>query len=149
MAKPRKGRVPPQLRKYLFKKSGSRAVKRKREAVHMAKHKKRKGRHSFSGGGAAINLKDVLYSAGYGFVRSDLKSVAQPLIDMVPLGDYSDNVALAGSAYLLAKFVKMPLVKDAARAIVVNEAFLAGAKARAGASLTMTAGTSASSAVYL
>lgn len=140
----RKGRVPAHLRPYLFKKgSHSSAPRRRRRSATMARHRRRHSSHS--SGGAGVSLKDVLFSAGYGFVRSDVREFASPLIRMIPAGDYSDNLALGGAAYLAARFIKNPLVKQAAKTIVVNEAFLVGIKARAGASFTMTASSSSGS----
>lgn len=110
--------------------------------------KQRRSRRSGSSGGAGYSLREILFSAGYGFVRSDVRDFASPLIAMVPAGDYSDNVALAGGAYLAQRFIKNPLVRQAARTIVVNEAFLAGAKLRAGASITTTSTSSQSTVNY-
>lgn len=149
MARSRKGKVPPQLRAYLFKKGGSSRTRKRRSApsLTMAKRKRsrRSGRSSFTSG---LPMKEALYSAGYGFVRRDIVGVAAPVISMVPAGDYSDNVTLGLGAYVLSRFISNGMVRDACKTIIVNEAFLAGAKARAGASLsvTQTAGVSTSSA---
>lgn len=90
-----------------------------------------------------MSMKDALFAAGYGYLRGNIRDIAQPLIGVLsPAGAYADNLALGGGAYLLARYIQNPVVKQAARVIVINEAFLAGAKAGAGVSMATTGGSS-------
>lgn len=95
----------------------------------MARKRIRRGRGS--AGGAGLQVMDVALSAGYGFVRQDIKDLAAPVIAVVPGGEFAENLALGGSAYLLHRFnVGGPLVKKAAKTIVLAEAYEAGKNAR-------------------
>lgn len=100
--------------------------------------------------GAAIPMKDLLYSAGYGYARPTIANAMAPVIAYVPAGQYSDNVTLGLAAYVVNKFAfGGQIVKDATRAICINEAFLAGAKARAFGLGGMAAASTGSGSVQL
>jgi len=155
--KAKKGVVPPQLRKYLFKKSrGQPMAKRKYNKVRSAGRRvyafaKRGAKRSYRASkGASMSLLDIGFSFGYGYARSYIvnNSMVQKVISMIPFGgDYKDNIFLGLGAYLVNMLLKPTnhYVKLGLRTIVQNEAFLAGAKMNMGASLTTTVVSSASS----
>lgn len=120
------------------------ARKRKRSVYQSARRRVR----SFTAGRSGpADMKEILFSAGYGYFRRDIVDFAKPLINMIPAGDYSDNVALGLGAYAVSYLLKPtdPNIKAALRTVVLNESFVAGSKMRAGASFTTTTTASASS----
>jgi hypothetical protein len=153
MAKPRKGVVPPQLRKYLFKRK-SRSSAARRGVAHMAKRRrssrvastyrrvKRRASKSFFGGtrGAPASITEMGLSFGYGYARGWIvnNSMMQSVMGAVPFGgQYKDNVVLGLGAYLVGWLLKPTgLVKEALNTIIRSEAFIAGAKMQGGATLT-------------
>lgn len=113
----------------VFRGTHSRAKSsRARGTTTMAKRKGfRRARRSSGFGGNEMSL--VLASALYGAARPYIGSAVQPLSSKLPLGGYETNVVLGGGAYLLGRYVSNGYVKTATKAILLNEAFLVGAKA--------------------
>lgn len=93
-----------------------------------------------SGGGS--EWEAILYAGLYGAARPYLNNLTAPIQGMIPATGYNDNLVNAGVALLAERFVPNAMVKRAARTIIANEAFLAGAKFSGG----MTAGSSSMSA---
>ena len=92
----------------------------------------RKGRRSHRGTGG-LNTTDLITVAVYGgFARPYIANAAAPVINKIPAGQYSDNVALGGGAYLLGKF--MPSMKKYTKGIILSEVFIAASKAGSGMS---------------
>jgi len=110
-------------------------------------HKARRGvKRSYSAVKSGFGLMEIGFSFGYGYARSYLvnNSLVQKGIAMIPAGDYSDNVFLGLSAYLINWLLKPTnqYIKLGLRTIVNNESFLAGAKMKMGASISTPALTS-------
>lgn len=81
-----------------------------------------------------------IYSAVYGAARTPISNM---IPDVPQLGGYSDNLILGGIGFLAAKKGN-GMIKKAGKVVLMNEAFLVGAKASSG--LT---GSSTSGNVYL
>ena len=102
---------------------------------------------------AGMSLIDIGFSFGYGYARRYLANneMVQKGMMMIPFGgDYKDNIFFGLGAYLINWLLKPTnqFIKLGLRTVVQSEAFLAGAKASAGASITATSAGLASS-VYL
>lgn len=83
-------------------------------------------RHSKSSSESPLEMG--LYSAGYGVVR---QKAADFIPDVPMLQGYSDNIILGGIGYLAAK-KGSGMIKKAGKAVLMNESFIAGAKAGQG-----------------
>lgn len=132
------------------RRSAPMARKRKRSSSAFGKARRRV--RSFTAGRSGpATLTEIGMMGAYGYFRSDVVSFAAPAINMVPAGDYSDNVTLGLGAYAVSYFLKPSnaYVKQALRTVVLSEAFIAGAKMRRGASLTTTSSTAQASGEYL
>lgn len=146
MAKRRKGKVPPQLRKYLFKRRGTSrrgpimAKRRRYSRVRTAARRSYRRARSYVGSRSAVSLTEVAFSFGYGYVRGSVLNAASPLVNMLPFGgQYKDNIALGLGAYVVGWALKPSgVVKQALNTIIVSEAFIAGAKMQSGATFTST-----------
>jgi len=108
---------------------------------------RRRVRSFAAGRSGPASLTEIGFSGAYGYFRSDIVDFAAPLVNMIPAGDYSDNVALGLGAYAASYLLKPtnPHVKMALRTVVLSEAFVAGAKMRRGASFTTQTAQSAGS----
>ena len=125
---------------------------RKRSRASSVVHRARRRVHSFTASRSGpASITEIAFSGAYGYFRSDVVGFAQPVISMVPAGDYSDNVTLGLGAYAISYLLKPSnaYVKQGLRTIVLSEAFVAGAKARAGASITTSNSQSVANSDYL
>jgi hypothetical protein len=66
-------------------------------------------------------LNAVLYGAAYGAVRNAAHTMAQPITNMIPLGQYSDEALFGVVGYFMAKNGNS-MVKNAGYAILTVEA---------------------------
>lgn len=153
MARPRKGVVPPQLRRYLFKrrsqsKRGTSMAKRRRfTRVRAVARRVRRRTNSFLGRlGSSSKLMEIGFSFGYGYVRGWLinNPTTQSIMAMVPFGgQYKDNIFLGLGAYLVGWLLKPSgYVKEMLDTVIRSEAFIAGAKMQSGATLTASSTSS-------
>jgi len=149
--KPRKGVVPPQLRKYLFKRQSAarRPVMAKRRYYARAKAavrrvymgERRRVRRVYSTIRSTIGFVKIGMSFAYGYGRSYLvnNSVAQKVLSWIPFGgEYKTNIVLGLGAYL-ANWLFKPTnqyIRQALETMVCSEAFLAGSKMASGATLS-------------
>lgn len=103
---------------------------------HMAKkhhhsgHGGHKKHHYFKSGGS--EWEAIAYSALYGAARPYLNNLTAPIQGMIPATGYNDNLVNAGVAFIAERFIPNAMVKRAARTVIANEAFLAGAKFSSG-----------------
>jgi hypothetical protein len=66
-------------------------------------------------------LNAVLYGAAYGAIRVPAHNAAAPLVNMIPLGQYSDEAAFGILGYFMAKNSNS-MIKNAGYAILTVEA---------------------------
>jgi len=145
MAKPRKGVVPPQLRKYLFKRrSGAKRstmAKRRRTYTARARSVGRKvyRRARSVAGRAGLGLIEIAFSFGYGWARGKIlnNSLVQQGMALLPVGGmYKENIFLGLGAYLIGLLFKpQGYFKLGLQTIIRSEAFVAGSKMGSGATL--------------
>lgn len=132
-----------------MRRSEGMARRRKSRASSAFRSVRRRVRSFTAGRSAPASLTEIGFFGAYGYFRQDVVGFAAPLVNMVPAGDYADNVTLGLGAYAAGYLLKPtnPYVKEALRAVVLSEAFVAGSKMRRGASITTTSSDAGS--VYL
>jgi hypothetical protein len=101
----------------------------------MAKRRNWKKARRAVSGFAGGELGGLAMAAIYGAARPYVARTAAPVINKIPV-PMADSVVLGGAAYLLGRFGKNPILKNASRAILISEAFIVGSRLSAGMSTT-------------
>lgn len=152
--KRRKGVIPPQLKRFLFKKKAKSRRTAASQVTYMAKRKK-KSRRGFSfarkaakrggvGNSAALFQADAML---YGASREFISNKLAPISSKIPLGTLGDEIVMGGLCYVVAKKAGSGLLGNVARkGLVIENARVGEAIAQGGLSL-LTGQMSTSSGV--
>jgi len=117
-------------------------ARRFRKAFRRARSYFGKRRSHRSGKGVAgLSMTDIATVAIWGAARPYAVNSLSGVINMIPAGQYSDNVAMGGGAWAIGK--AMPSAKKYTKGIILAEVFMAASKAMNG----ISAGSSTGSAI--